>query len=217
MDKQRTALVLIDLQKESKFGIDDIASITSRTQSLISACREEGMPVIYTRHINREDAVGLAGGEPVDDSGKPLYYASDSENKEVLDGIQPQEGDIVIDKYRWSGFYQTPLDIMLKSLNVDHLIIGGLVTDGCLMTTVFDGYFRDYNIHLVKDICNTSSEGAHMASLLIMANWVYGIKIYDAEEMMKKLKGQDHRVWESNRPDELPFTPETMRECFNQL
>ncbi|MGY4688881.1 cysteine hydrolase family protein [Salibacterium sp. K-3] len=217
MNKQKSALVLIDLQKESNFGLIQMDDVIANARHLIDACRREGIPVIYTRQINRSDQAGLSKNEPLNEDGTPYYYASHTENIEIIDAIAPEEDDIVIDKYRWSAFYETSLDLMLKGLGVDDLIIGGVVTDGCLMTSVFDAYFRDYHVHLVKDICTSSNEGSHMAAMMIMANWVYNLEVYETRELIKRLHNESYHHWTCGRPDSLPFTPETMRETFEQL
>lgn len=217
MDLKKTALVLIDIQKESKYGIEGVDEAVANTKVLLEVCREKGIPVIYTRHVSRADAIGLPNNEVLDDQGKPVYYCSDSENMEIIDEIKPLSHEIVIDKHRWSGFYQTNLDLVLKSLNIKHLIIGGFVTDGCLMTSVFDAYARDYQVNLVKDISGATNAGSHMAAIMMMANWVYDIKIYDATELVKQLNGQEYRVWACPAPDQLQFTPENMRDVFAKL
>lgn len=217
MDIQESALVLIDLQNESNFGLQQVDKAINNSKHLIEACRQKNIPIIYTRQINRKDGVGISKGEPINNDGTPVYYASNRENIEIFDELKPQEDDIVIDKYRWSAFYETSLDLMLKSMNVKHMIIGGFVTDGCLMTSVFDAYFRDYDIHLVHDICTTSNEGAHMASLLIMANWVYNISIYDTNNFIKSIHGEAYSNWEATAADTLQFTPENMREVFSNI
>ncbi len=101
-------------------------------------------------------------------------------------------------------------------MGVKNVIIGGFVTDGCLMTSVFDGYFHDYEINLIEDMCGASNEGAHMASILIMCNWVYGLRVYQTTEIIKKLKGEDHIAWESEEPDQLKFTGDNLSEVFNK-
>lgn len=217
LDLKKTALVLIDLQKESDFGIEGVDGAIENAQKLIEACREKNIPIIYTRQINRADKIGLSFGEPISGNGTPVYYSTNTEKFEVVDVIAPKENDVIVDKYRWSAFYETSLDLLLRSLGVKHVMIGGFVTDGCLMTSVFDGYFRDYQINLVKDICATSNEGAHMSSILIMANWVYGIHIYNTDQLVNKLNNKPYNVWESPGPDTLKFTPETMREVFKKL
>lgn len=217
LDTTKTALVLIDMQKESQFGIEGIDEAVQQTKTLMTACRKNHIPIIYTRHINRQDTVGLPNEEPLDEDGEPVFYNDGTEATSIIEDIQPEDHDIVIDKYRWSGFYDTSLDLMLKSMGVQHILLGGFVTDGCVMTSVFDAYFRDYQVNLIKDMCGATNEGAHMASILMMANWVYDLAIYDASEMIKKLSGKPHACWTSTSPDQLPFTPENMREVFHRL
>src|SRR5690625_6145614 len=77
MDMSKTALLLIDLQKEG--GTSDVVgmeAILANAASLVDKCRQLGIPVIYTRHINRGDGLGLANEEPVNEAGEPIYYHS---------------------------------------------------------------------------------------------------------------------------------------------
>ena len=217
MQKSQTALVLIDLQKESNFGLDNMDTVIENTKQIIAACRKANIPIIYTRQINRADTIGLSVGDPLKDDGTPVYYNSNTEQIEIIDDIKPEESDVVIDKDRWSAFYETNLDLTLRSLGVKDLLIGGLVSDGCLMTSVYDAYFRDYNIHLIHDICSASNEGSHMSSMIIMANWVYNLKVYDTENMTKKIQGESFDFWESDQVDSLHFTASNLSEQFQKI
>ncbi|HLR72457.1 MAG TPA: isochorismatase family cysteine hydrolase [Pseudogracilibacillus sp.] len=217
MNKQETALVLIDLQKESNFGLQQMEQVTNNTQKVIAACRALNIPIIYTRQINRNDRIALSKGEPINEDGTPFYYNSAKGKHEILDEIAPKEEDIVIDKYRWSAFFETSLDGILRSLGTKHVIVGGVVTDGCVMTTVFDAYFRDYTVHLIKDMCTTSNEGAHMSSLMIMANWIYNLEVYHTDQLINRLQGKEYNHWKCEQADSLQFTPENMRDIYKNL
>lgn len=217
MNASRTALVLVDMQKESKYGIEGVDEAVAAAVPLIEACRMQGVPVIYTRQVNRADGIGLPNNEVLDAEGRPIYYRSDAETKEVIDEIRPQAGDIVIDKHRWSGFYETSLDLILRSLDVEHLIVGGFVTDCCVMTTVFDAYARDYQVSFVTDISAATNVGSHKASILMMANWVYDIEIFEAAELTKKLSGSPYLSWRPQAPDQVPFTSTDLDARFASL
>lgn len=217
MNKNDTALILIDLQKESNFGLQNLDNVLANTNELVQNCRELDIPIIYTRQINRSDRVGLSIGEPLEKDGAPFYYNTKKGNHEILEEVAPMNNDIIIDKYRWSAFHETSFDLVLRSLGVKNLIVGGVVTDGCVMSTVYDAYFRDYNVHLVKDMCAASNEGAHMSSLLILANWVYNLEIYNTKHMIKKLQGKEYSNWKCEEADSLQFTPENMREMYKKL
>jgi len=214
----KTALLLIDLQKEK--GTSDIVGmeeIVARTQSLIETCRAQSIPVIYTRHINRGDGVGLANNEPVNETGSPLYYNSDTDAIDILDEVAPTSSDIVIDKSRYSGFFESSLDARLKELDIQHLLIGGVLTDVCVLATVNDAFSLNYQVNLISDLSGTTSEGAHMAATLIMANWIYDLKIFQASQMQNLLKGKEYQVWETAAPDELNFAPESMKDAFKRI
>lgn len=218
MDVNKTALLLVDLQKEGGTSdVEGMNGILENAADLIDTCRDMKIPVIYTRHINRADAVGLANGEPLNADRTPSYYNSHKDSIEIPDIIKPEAKDIIIDKYRYSGFYESNLDLMLKGLGVEHLILGGVLTDVCVFATAMDAYYRDYQINLVEDICGTTTEGAHMASVLMMANWIYDIKIFETEQLRKKLNGDNCQLWKSTAPDQLQFTSEDMKEVFSKL
>lgn len=218
MECPKTALLLIDLQNEGgTSNVVGMDQILQNTVLLIKSCREMNIPIIYTRHINRGDTIGLANKEPVNDQGEPLYYHDKTDSIKVADIIKPEPQDIIIDKYRYSGFYESSLDLMLKSLGVEHLIIGGVLTDVCVLSTVMDAYYRDYQVSLVEDMCGTTTEGAHMAAVLMMANWVYDLQIYETAELCKRINKEEYRVWESSEPDELQFSPDNIRDVFSRL
>ncbi|AOH53535.1 isochorismatase [Peribacillus muralis] len=218
MEKKKTALLLIDLQKEggtsSVVGMNDIIE---NAKHLISACRHQEIPIIYTRHISRGDGIGLANKEPVNEEGEPIYYHSAKEAIEIRDEIKPQKNDIIIDKYRYSGFHESSLDLILKSLDIKHLIIGGVLTDCCVFATILDAYHRNYQVNLAKDMCGTTTLGAHMSAILMMANWIYDLKIYDSDQIGKMLSDQKHHVWEAQSPDQLQFSPDNLIEIYAKL
>lgn len=215
---QKTALLLIDLQNEGgTSAIDRMEQILQNSATLVEKCREQDIPILFTRHINRGDAIGLANKEPLNKDGEPLYYHDQTDAIEVSDIIKPKPQDIIIDKYRYSGFYESSLDLMLKSLGAEHLIIGGVLTDVCVLSTVMDAYYRDYRVSLVEDMCGTTTEGAHMAAVLMMANWIYDLEIYETAELCKKLDEEAYHVWTSNGPDELQFSPDNMKEVFSEI
>ncbi len=211
------ALLLIDMQKESQYGVQGVGAAVAAAEGVIAACRTAGVPVVYTRHVNRRDGVGVSKGEVFDSNGLPVYYRADSDAITVLDELKPQPQDAVIDKHRWSGFHGTSLDLILRSLGAQELFIGGFTTDCCVLTSVYDAYARDYRVSLVPDMCAATNTGSHQSAVLMMANWVYGIEILSAGELMKKVAGEPHRSWRATAPDQRQFTAETLRDSYESL
>lgn len=210
-------MLLIDMQKESQYGIEGIDEAVAAAADVMAACRTAGVPVVYTRHVNRRDGVGVSMGEAFDSEGLPVYYRAETDSIEILDALEPQPGDVVIDKHRWSGFHGTSLDLALRGLGVRELFIGGFTTDCCVLTSVYDAYARDYRVTLVPDMCAATNSGSHRAAVLMMANWVYGIEILTSGEVVKKVAGEPHRSWRAAAPDQKKFTAETLQESYESL
>lgn len=213
----QAALLLIDMQKESRYGIEGVDEAVAAAEGVVAACRTAGVPVVYTRHVNRRDGVGVSIDEVFDSEGVPVYYRAETDSITILGALEPQPGDAVIDKHRWSGFHGTPLDLILRSVGARELFIGGFTTDCCVLTSVFDAYARDYRISLVPDMCAATNMGSHRAAVLMMANWVYGIEILTAGELIKKVAGERHRSWRATAPDQKQFTAETLQDSYESL
>ncbi|AOW94047.1 isochorismatase [Rhodococcus sp. WMMA185] len=217
VNKSNTALLVIDMQKESKYGIEHMQDAVDSAESLIEACRSLSVPVVYTRHVSRADGAGLVNHDVLDDSGKPIFYRSDTENLEVIDQLQPQPGDVVIDKYRWSGFHETSLDLILRTQKIETVIVVGFTTDCCVLTTVVDAFSRNYDVILVKDGCAATNSGAHKSAILNMANWTYGIEIIDSRELIKKMSGSPYTSWKATAPDLVAYSSKRIDEAYESL
>lgn len=217
MRRSDRALLLIDMQKEDSFVIDGFAEKLAKTSEFLAFVRTQGIPVIYTKHINRADGVGLGNGEPMGSDGRPQTYCSSTRNVDICDVIAPEGQDIVIEKYRYSAFFQSSLDLILRGMGVKSLIVGGVLTDVCVMTTVFDAYFRDYEVTLIEDICGATTSAAHYSSLLIMANWIYDLQIFQSDEYVSHLKGGSCKSFKHEFPDEFAHTPELVLDAIEKL
>jgi len=217
MHSEKLALLVIDMQKESKYGIEGMPAAVEAARKVIRACRDEDIDIIYTRQISRVDKRGLISGDVLDDQGLPIYYRSDSDTHEVLDELAPGDGDVVIDKYRWSGFHETSLDLILRTQGVTRLLACGFTTDCCVLTTVFDAFARNYHVTLIKDACASTNSGAHKAAVLNMANWVYGIEIIDADQLVQQLAGEPYTSWLSKAPDQMAFASHRLDEAYDAL
>jgi biuret amidohydrolase len=211
------ALLLVDMQKESRYGIEGVDEVVATAERVVAASRTADLQVVYTRHVNRPDGIGVSSGEVFDAAGLPLYYRAGTEAVTIHDAIEPTTHDVVIDKHRWSGFHGTSLDLVLRNLGVRQLFVGGFTTDCCVLTTVYDAYARDYRVSLIPDMCAATNLGSHQAAVLMMANWVYGIEILSAGDVIKKIAGEPHRSWQATAPDEKQFTAETLQDAYDSL
>jgi biuret amidohydrolase len=222
---RKSALLLIDLQQECGSSLGSMTTIAGggmekiieRAALLIDQARADGIPIVYTRHINRADGRGLVNRAPVDAQGAPIYYREGTPAVEIAEKLRPGPRDIVIDKRRQNAFHRTELDAVLRSLGVSHLIVCGVVTDCCVFLTVQGAFDRNYAVTLIHDACGATSTGGHMAALMIMANWVYDLEIASTRGWLACQQGAEARTWRARTFDEFAFTPENMRQVFSKI
>ena len=171
--KGRAALIVIDIQKSTFAPIPDderaiahmpdYAERMARTKIAIDKAREVGIPVIFIQEIHRANLVDM--GRETD--GDEDVHCLDSNPLTELAveelGIRPD--DYRIQKRRYSAFYGTDLEILLKGLGAETLILTGGLTDVCVHYTFVDAHQGDYYCRVIEDCVAGSSVDAHRASL----------------------------------------------------
>lgn len=217
----KTALLVIDMQNDSLpsgfYPVWNMESLVNNIGTLITTCRAHAIPVIFTQHTYRHDGLDAALGEPKDLLGRPKAYVRGSPGWQIIDQLKPEPEDFIVEKTRWSAFYCTPLEVILRGLAIQQLIITGVVTDGCVQTTVYDAFFRDYYVVLVKDACGAFNETCHEAAVLNMVNWVYGMSVITTQELVRALEGQPFRVSPYREPNTTPFDPDSIHMLYSRL
>ncbi|WP_166359530.1 cysteine hydrolase family protein [Pseudomonas akapageensis] len=215
--KNKNAFLIIDMQQEDGFALENFSRVVANTRIVLDAVRHLAIPVIYTRHINQADGSNLAPGEPLAVDNGPAGYRSGTAQVEIIEALTPRPDDRVIDKPRYSAFHQTDLDAQLKQLGVDTLIVGGVLTDVCVLTTVYDAFALGYRIRLLTDACTTTTLAAHYSALLIMANWVYSLELLTCAELLRALDNQDYISCAPEHPDQFAHQPHELQGTIARL
>lgn len=83
----------------------------------------------------------------------------------MIEELKPQQGDFIVKKRRFSGFYETDLDLTLKDLKVDTVITIGVVTNICVRSTIHDAFFRGYKVFVPRDCVMATGEREQQSSL----------------------------------------------------
>lgn len=176
LNRNKTALLVIDMQR---FFLDPASpsftcgglAILPKLVKLIHGFRQACRPVVFTRHVhhpNNLDA-GIMGWWW---QGMCLEGSPESE---IHQDLSPQSNEKVIFKHRYSAFYNTDLETVLRCLQVEDIVITGLMTNMCCESTARDAYYRDYRVFFLSDGTGSISEEMHVASLLNLAfgfSWV---------------------------------------------
>jgi len=165
-----SALLVIDMQE---FFLDASsptftcggAAILPAVKRLVAAFRLANRPVIFTRHVHHPNDLdsGIMGWWW---EGKCLEGSPESE---IHPGLAPLAGEKVVFKHRYSSFYNTDLETVLRCLKVEDLVVSGIMTNMCCESTARDAYYRDYRIFFLADGTGSINEEMHLASLLNLA------------------------------------------------
>ncbi|KFX71555.1 isochorismatase [Pseudomonas taeanensis MS-3] len=211
------AYLIIDMQQEDGFPLHNVETVIDNSAALIAAARAAGIPLIYTRHVNNADASNLPPGEPLNSSGRPASYCAGTRQVEILPRLAPQAGDRLIDKPRYSAFHATELDAQLKQLGVDRLMVSGVLTDVCVLSTVLDAFALGYRVDLIVDACTSTTSAAHYSSLLIMANWVYAIELFSCQQYLRALRGEAFCSCKPTVPDLFAHQTDMLAQAIARL
>lgn len=185
IEPSKTAFIVVDMENDFVAPGAPLETPAGRAmvpslKRALACCRQHGIPVIYTTHAHRPSGCDL---------GRFADNALIGQSKALVDGtpgvaiypeIAPHVDDIVISKHRFSAFYGTDLEIILRGLGVTTVVISGVTTENCCHATARDALFRDFRVVFLADATATnaypdlgygaiSAEEVHRATLIILA------------------------------------------------
>ena len=177
LDPGRCALVIQDLQNdviiEGGAFADSGAPAHATSQNVVAnvadlaaACRAAGVPVIHVWYIVEAGAPGLRQNAPLFQGVKDAdALVRGTWGAAPADGLEPQEGDHVVEKMRMNGFYETRLDILLRGLGAEQLVITGAWTNMSIEHTARHGADAGYEVVVASDGTSTTGEEWQHAAL----------------------------------------------------
>ena len=217
IDTAKTAVVVVDMQNDfgaeggmfHRAGIDIsmIRAAVAPTARALSAARSAGIQVIYLKMAFRSD---MSDAGPLDSpnharhlllgAGKAVHAPNGKEsrvlirdtwNTDIVQELVPKTDDVALYKHRFSGFFETELDAVLKRSRVKYLVVVGCTTSICVESTIRDAMFRDYSCVLLKDCTGEpighdlprSNHEASLLSIQTLLGWVSA-----SDEFIKALK-----------------------------
>ena len=204
IDLARSGIVIVDMQNDfchqdgwlASIGVDvtparaPIAPLTS----LLPVLRTQGVPVIWVNWGTRPDRLNLSPGlrhvyDPVGDgpglgdrlprTGHAVLQAG-SWSAGIVDGLTQAEGDVHVAKHRMSGFWDTPLDAILRNLRLDTLLFAGVNLDQCVLHTLADANFLGYDTILLEDCAATTNPDFCREATLLNIRQIFGFTVTSA-------------------------------------
>ncbi|MBW4491825.1 MAG: cysteine hydrolase family protein [Oscillatoria princeps RMCB-10] len=211
LDLAKAAILVIDMQNDfchpdgwlAHIGVDvtPARAPIGPLQALLPALRHAGIPVIWVNWGNRPDLLNISAGlrhvynptgtgiglnDPLPANGAKVLAAG-SWAAAVVDELEQLPQDIRVDKYRMSGFWDTPLDSILRNLGKMTLFFGGVNADQCVMATLQDANFLGYDCILVQDCTATTSPEYCWQATLYNVKQCFGF-VTDSQAMFQAIK-----------------------------
>lgn len=207
IDPHETALIVVDMQND--FGaeggmfaskglpIEAARATIEPVARVLAAARGAGVTVVYLKMEFARDLSNL-GGHDAPNREKHLgfgvgvgdFLIEGTWNTDIVPELAPQPGDVLISKQRYSGFFQTELDDVLREREIKNLVFVGWTTSVCVESTLRDAFFRDYRCVVLSD-CTAEVVGSdlartnHQASLLVIEG-LFGW-VADSESLLQAL------------------------------
>ena len=186
IDPVKTAMIVVDMQNDfvaagAPMETPAARAMVPQLAEAVGMCRERGVRVIYTAHVHRRDGCDMG---LFDDMHPPIAnreaLVDGSPGADIYPDLAPAPGEHVIKKHRYSGFFGTDLDIILREWGIESVIVCGTTTENCCLATARDAMFRNYRVIFLSDATATydypdrgfgpmPNADVHHAALVILA------------------------------------------------
>jgi nicotinamidase-related amidase len=180
-----TVFLVMDVQNGVIERMEDMKPYLDRLSSVIRSAREAGFRIIHIRTVFRP---GFVDASPQNKSiAKVVAWGiltEGSKSAEIHDAIVPDKSDVIINKSRGSAFHGCDLETVLRSLDVETIVITGLTTSGVVLSTVRQAADMDYRLVVLEDLCKDRDPESHdilvrkifpkQAEVLSSAKWLTG-------------------------------------------
>lgn len=187
--RSRTALLIIDMQEDIVGMRESTRATLPSLRRVLDAFRKKGLPVFHIIRTYRRDWSDVELPRIAEFQDRGPRVIENTPGARIVSQLAPREGEFVVVKKRWSGFFMTELPLLLTRLGVGAVVIGGTQTPNCVRTTAFDAISYDLETSVLSDGTSAATPEVHEANLRDMAN--IGIRLLtcaEAAEMVARLK-----------------------------
>lgn len=160
--QENTALLVMDMQTAILKNLPETAALKSNVNKAIAAARANSIPVIYV-------VVGFRKGMPEISSRNKTFSASKermaggdmNDFMKIDESVAPQSDDLIVTKRRISAFAGSDLEVVLRALDVKHLVLMGVATSGVVLSTTREAADKDFALTILSDCCDDGDEEVH--------------------------------------------------------
>ncbi len=170
---EKRALLVVDMLNDfvlegAPLEVASSRSIIPAIRRRIEEARSKDIPIVY-----------ICDAHQIDDEEFnlwPRHAVKGTEGAKVIRELTPSQGDIVVEKTRYSGFFRTNLEELLRELGVKKITIVGILTNICVLFTAADAVMRGFAVEIPRDSVAAATEEEHEFALKQMAK-ILGVRI----------------------------------------
>ena len=170
LDPRKTAVLFFDMLNAYHSNDEPVVQNCSR---LREATDEAGLPVFFAMADHRPDGSDAAllysdtnyqmapwKDPETEQIGKNRSMVAGSQEIEILDALKPSPKDYVVKKHRWNAFFQTSLELSMRTIGIDTIVLCGGSTHVGIASTAYGARDLDFNLVIVSDCCDDGLEGS---------------------------------------------------------
>ena len=193
-DKNKAVLLVIDMQNDfvnegAVMEVPMAREFVPNMKQILEQCRKVSIPVIFTKHVLYDDYDVSPLETAYNPTLKTVGMREGTQGVEVINELQPLDGETVIKKHRYDAFYNTNLETIIRNIRganvADTVIICGTVTNVCCESTARSAFMRDFKVLFISDANGGLDVDSHNATLDILSK-VFA-RVTSTEELMKEL------------------------------
>lgn len=174
METTETALLIIDMQNDlvdsrSPACIPGALATVARLQELLRRARQEKWLVVHVVREYRRDCSDIELSRADEFRQRP-YLVPGTNGAEIIDQLEPLEGELRLVKSRFSAFMFTPLDSLLRRRGIRHVVVSGTQYPNCIRATSFDALSLDYRVTVVTDATSAATPEVAEANIFDLRN-----------------------------------------------
>lgn len=184
---EKPAVLIVDMQKgflreEVYPGFNaTVTGIISSIKKLVEHAHRLGIPVVHTAVVHHPY------NYPRFARSKPFGANASEDDVAIIDDVKPSPQDFVVKKCRYNGFESTELEILLRNIQVDTLLVAGIATEVCVESTVRGALDRDFKVIVLEDCTATKDESTKETSLRNMQNLGRGLEVDSSVQVLGRL------------------------------
>jgi len=191
VDFKRSVLLIVDMEygfldSKSPLFVNLGFEIVTNIKKILNIYREKKLQIIFVKREHRKSGIDIDKTRvEIFKKSKGLILENDK-SSEIIDDLKPLKDEIIVIKRRWSSFFGTELDMLLRRLNIKNLIVTGIQTPNCIRATVYDALSLDYNVIVISDATASKSEEIQKNNLFDIEN--LGVDILTTDELIDILE-----------------------------